>query len=915
MADTVGGSGFSTPGITPANAKQYNPKACGAKCDECPLNGHKFVAPESNPSAKVAVIGKFPSDAEVKQNRMFVGPAGTELDRALRMAGVKRQELHVTNAILCQPPDGDLEKLNLSLSRKSKAEQRHVPTPQECCAPRLALEINKYKDFIALGKVATSAVMGFNGSLMSIRGSLQNLDAVVGRPLRRVMPTLHPDMLLKQQRWSHVFRNDIHKAIRYFKGHTEWVPPHITYNPTPKALEEFVSEEGNIFCYDIETDGIECLTAHIRCIAIGNTKSVMVIGFRSNTHPKNDDTLWTDFYAEEDTQEITRILTEFFTNPRKIKLGQNISYYDRLVLRSQLKVETNNIIDTMMLHRSVESELPHNLAYLATLYTDAPSWKHDREGNKIALGGESDQQLHEYCALDVAVTARILEPLLDQVVLRKQEQVYALDMKIAEICADMHAVGMYVDQESRFKEEMKLLETRHTTLSMIRERVNKPDFNPGSVNQMRDLIFGKWGLSADVEEKDKFTGSGDLSTGDLILRVLLTDATIPDHQRDIIKLIRRYRKVMKVLGTYVVKLRPWNMGADLGWDEDEDFIDKETRKKYGEVKVGIVDPRTGRMHPGYNAAVTVTGRLSSSKPINSQNFPKAMRKIVIAQPGNVLVGADMDQLELRIAAARWDVALYKRAFTEGKDPHSMTAYAVFGSEFCRAAGIDEECFKQSGILVGRDYDEKGKFIGTDNSKRLRDLSKAIQYASQYMAKVETVHKLIQKTELPAINPETKKPFDDGTTDLPYAKLPLRKVREMRDNWLRGAPEFEYGWEKEISHYRQHGYVKEDVTHRRRDFLDGEAPNEIVNFPIQSSAAGLMNIALIELHRRIPFHAWGPGTGIINQCHDSIVVECPENKAEWVAQQLEECMNQVHDMLPGVVYSASASIGKTWKEVG
>ena len=184
-----------------------------------------------------------------------------------------------------------------------------------------------------------------------------------------------------------------------------------------------------------------------------------------------------------------------------------------------------------------------------------------------------------------------------------------------------------------------------------------------------------------------------------------------------------------------------------------------------------------------------------------------------------------------------------------------------------------------------------------------------------MATVETVHKLIQKTELPALDPETKKPIGDGITDLPYAKIPLRRVRMMRDNWLKGAPEFEGGWTREIETYRRQGFLAEDVGGRRRDFLDGEAPNEIVNFPIQSTAAALMNRALIALFEEIPMHKWGPGTGIINQCHDSIVVECPESEGPRVAALLEACMNQEHPALPGVRITATATIGRTWKEVG
>jgi DNA polymerase I-like protein with 3'-5' exonuclease and polymerase domains len=598
-----------------------------------------------------------------------------------------------------------------------------------------------------------------------------------------------------------------------------------------------------------------------------------------------------------------------------VKVGHNSGYYDRIVMRERMGIDVKPNIDTMMLHRNVESELPHGLGYVASLYTEAPAWKTDREGNKLALGGESDRDLHLYCARDVAITARVVEPLVSQVALRQQSDVYKMDMKIQEICAVMHTTGMFVDQKARHEKELELLKTRHDLLARIRDGVGIEKFNPVSVYQLRDLLFTDWQVSTEfIDEKDRFTGSGDLSTGDLILRSLLTQGGIPEWQRSIIKLIRRYRKCLKVLGTYVVKLRPSNMGADLGWDDDEDWIDRETRKKYGEIKRGIVNPATGRMYPGYNAHVAVTGRLSSSKPINAQNFPKALRAMVVPQPGNVFVGADMDQLELRIAAARWGVELYLRAFEEGKDPHSMTAFAVFGEKFCEAAGMDPALFDRPGILVGDAYID-GKFEGKGDAKSMRDLSKAVQYASQYMAKVETVHKLIQKTELPAVDPKTRKPLGDGTTDLPYAKMQLKKVRKMRDNWLKGAPQFERGWEEEIGTFRDKGFLTEDVTGRRRDFLDGEAPNEIVNFPIQGSAAGLMNKALIDLYDAIPLHKWGPGTGIINQCHDAIVVECPESEAHRVAGLLEECLNQTDPGLPGVTFTATAGIGTNWKQVG
>ena len=832
----------------------------------------------------------------------------------------------------CRPPGNELRKLLTKISKynkeeaaKAKAEKRKaspMKTPLECCEPRLDAELGGFVNFITMGGVGTKAVTKVGGSILSLRGGLMELDRGATGVAIKVMPTVHPAFVLRQQRWAHVFRNDIAKAARWFRGMASWEPPKVTYNPGPDTLRKFLADPDKVYTYDIETDGIECLTAHIRCIAIGDAEEVMVIGFRRNDRPRDQEGLFLDFYSEVEAFVIGAILVRFFDDEGIVKAGHNAGYYDYLVLKNQMGVECKPTIDTMLLHRNVESELPHSLAYVASLYTEAPSWKCDREGNKLALGGESDEELHEYCATDVAVTARVLPPLVEQVALRDQAAVWQVDQKMQRVCADMHTVGMFVDQEKRLVEERKLLGVRHALLTDIRDRLELPSFNPGSVYQLRDVLFGQWELEShidatDLKEKDTMTGGGDRSTGDLILRTLLTLRTVPRDQREVIKLIRRYRKCLKVLGTYVVKLRPSDMGAHLGWDDDDDWVTQEMRKKYGEEKRGIVDPRTGRMHPGYNAHVAVTGRLSSSKPINAQNFPSAQRSIVVPQPGHVLVGADMDQVELRIAAALWQVELYLRAFAEGKDPHSMTAFAVFGEEFCKVAGLSEQNFHRPGKLVSSCYDARGVFLkgASQNATDMRNLSKAVQYASQYMAAVETVHQLIQKTELPAVDPKTRKPLNDGTTDLPYARLKLKRVREMRDKWLTGAREFETGWQTEIEEYRRLAYLREPVGGRRRDFLDGEDPNQIVNFKIQSAAAAMMNKAIVQLHEAIPPYKWGPGTGIINQCHDSIVVECPESEAKEVAGMLEECMNQTHPALPGVVFSASADIGMDWKSVG
>ena len=915
----------------------YDPRSCGAACDICPLNGSVVVPPESNVGATVALVGEAPGEQEEKQGNLFIGPSGDEVMRALGAAQLRRRDVHLTNVLLCRPPKNELDNLlaksnaeNRERQKRNKAlkgiweigkrsnpglpEPRYeslIESPITCCSPRLKLELQGFRDIIALGGTAAKAVMNTNQNIMSIRGGFVELDAAAGLPARRVMPTIHPSFVLRSPRFAHVFRNDIFKAASRFRGVAAWAPPHVIYHPSVEQLEEFLNMPGvPYWTYDLETDGIEPLTAKIRCVGIGTPTHVAIVGLLGR------DGL-TRFYNYVDERRVIEVMKRFFVDPNKLKVGHNSGSYDTNCLNSQWGIWPAPALDTILLHRLVESEMPHNLGFVGSMYTDAPSWKTDRDGRKLAFDAETDEQLHTYCAFDVSITAAVLPKLFESTQLRKQDSLIELDHKVQKVCAEMHLLGMYVDQKKRLVFEQKYIKEIGKRLIELRDAAPLPEFNPGSSHQVRKILFGEWKLVAPVDERDRYTASGDPATSDDILRSLLTVRDLTEEQKQFILKLRRYRKAQKLLGTYIVKLRPWSEQAELGWDEEEDFEDAEMRKKYGLDRTGIVNPATGRMYPGYNAHVAVTGRLSSSKPINAQNFPKGLRAMVIPQPGHVFIGADADQLELRIAAARWGAARYLRAFDANADPHSSTALACFDEKFKGAEGFP------GGRWDGDLFIPDGTGKWTSDAKSFRDLAKRVQYASQYMATVETVHRVICQTETEN---------GDGTTSLPYLNLSLRDVRRMHEAWLDGCPEFPKGWDREIEVYRKQGFLIEPITGRRRDFLDGENPNELVNFPIQGSAAGLMNIGLVQLAEAIPVHKYGPGTGIINQCHDALVLEVPadgcvydaeakkwtvpEGSVPWrTMKTLEECMNATHSSLPGVRITATADIGSSWKEVG
>ena len=880
----------------------YDPEAFGARCDICPMREMEGpVPPEVHEGAKFIIVGDAPGRDEVREKRPFVGKSGDMLTRALTSSGSRRKDSTWTNTVLCRPPENKMSRLHdrirrdnraiAARNRQAKKEglvkfESPILTPAECCAPRLEAELEPFDNIFVVGGMAAKAVVSKTTSVMQIRGA--PLELLRDGRMKRIFPTVHPSFVMRAMRWSHVFRNDVVRALQWFSGQSGFTRPNVLLSPSPDEFAAFLRTPGvQHWSYDIETDGIECLSCNVRCIAIGTGENVAVIGVRSKEHGDVEEA----FYSKADMARMEDLLREFFLDPSKVKVAHNGIYYDTPVIERWLGVKPEPAIDTLVLHRSVESEMPHNLGFIGKLYANAPDWKTDREGNKRATSSETDKELHVYCAMDVAITDRCVAPLWSRVQLRQQEAVVAQDHKLMHICAGMHRVGMHVDQAVRAKWERKLISAIAHHRAKLRTISGLDDLNPNSVRSVRSLLFEQWRLDPDIDDKLKFTASGDHSTGNDVLLACLCIRDLTDVQKAGLRHLRYYRKAQKLLGTYVAKLRPWDQSAELGWDDEENYEERELRLRYAETKRGIVDPLTGRMHPGYNACRTVSGRLSSSKPINAQNFPSKLREMVTARKGNVLVGADADQLELRIAASLWQSLQYLGAFEQEIDPHSMvTGKAIFGDTFMDADGWP--C-------------EANNFRWSGDAKKFRNLGKRVQYAGQYKGSIETVCRVIRQTETEN---------DDGTTSLPYVNISLRRVRRMYEKWLEGA-RFQWGWEQEIQRFRNDRFLVDPVMGRRRDFLDGEDPNELVNFRVQAAAAGLINIATIGIVGDIPFEKWGPGTGLINQCHDSLIVECPESEAQWVSEVLEHHLNTPHPGIPGVKFTSTADISNNWRDVG
>lgn len=605
-------------------------KACGAKCDRCPLSGvgglvpepQGPVPPERHSSAWFAVVGQDPGLDEVEHRRPFVGPSGREALAALGASNIRRGDALWLNGIQCQTPRNDPKTFDIRVSRlnrKAKAawelavrlgqrvwdastapwsglegstiDSERPPAllhPITACAPWVRAELRDLAirrsslRVIAFGGVGLDAVgmlFGSTGgrSIMQARGTLWEstlkLPAGGTGPVQ-IMPTVHPAFVLRQARWRNTFRADVNRAVRWFKGDLGFVPPAMTFDPTPAEVEAFLhSSPDGFYFWDIETlkaeglDHYDPLDDRLGCVGVGFADRAVVIPFL--TYEGKPVTR-----SQADTEAIRDALRRFFTDPNRTKVGHNAGYYDTIVIEQHFGVTVAPQVDSILVHRAVESELPHSLAYVGSTYTDIHDWKGDHQATQPT----SDAEWFRYNAIDVAVTARVFPLLTQRAMARDMARTIRHDHKRQAVCRGLHRAGLRVDEAARMEWETKLEAEMATHVAACQEHVGDQNFNPNSVQQVSRILFGAMGLVPTA-----WTDTGEPSTNDDVLRGYLFDKTVDERHKPFLLALRLARRTRKLLGTYIWRLRPDRL-------------------------------RNGRIHSDYSAHSMVSERISSSGP-------------------------------------------------------------------------------------------------------------------------------------------------------------------------------------------------------------------------------------------------------------------------------------------------------------
>ena len=910
-----------------------NPKQCGARCDECPLgpNGAlqkdewRPVTGEFHPGAKILALGEAPRAEDVRSGRPLMGNAASEWSRFLAAAGLNRSHVDLENVIACKPPGkegGAWNRMEKSLDRlnKRRIAQNKDPLlhPADCCRPRLDNVLSKYDKFIALGKTATRVLSGQSGSIHGLRGGPMYIDDEwlwsLTPTRKKMLATFSPHYVTRAPNWRPVIEADISKAMRWFNDTLRWTEPDSLMNPTPEQLREFLAQPAPFWVYDVETDGIEPLECKLRTIAIA-IPDLDANGKAARTRPHQNcravgvGLLSTDgitrIYPQEQERRIREILCEAFTDGR-VWVGHNAGYYDRMVVETQLGVTPMPLVDTLFHARFRSPDLPKGLKTIGSVLTDVERWETTEKGTKISTGSQDDTELLKYNIIDTVVNARITVPLIDAATemgafrqindglkpkLWPGNRLWNLnevDHATQEMCVGMHKSGIWIDQELRGSLECEYEISVKKRYKNLQKYVDS-DFNPGSVDQIRKLLYETWnlGIPASMSANEFYTETGAPGTGDAVIRGHLASGQMSESQETFLKELRLYRREKnKILGTVLVPLRRRSQDPDKGLVHED-----------------------GRVRSTWNAHVTSVGRLSSSGP-NLQNIGNRkgqgrLKSIFTAPPGRILVGADLDQAHLRITACYWQIPRLLECFDTGKDPHNLLAYDIFGSDFKHASGWGPDGFSLDRKPTGGE------------AKAMRDVMKTFRYASIYWADPMTVWQVLTSTET-----------DDGR--MPYLKFEPREVRHFHNKWLKAEPEWMDAWNQMLGQYNQQGFMEEPVFGRRSGPLSDGKKNEVVNFPILAAESSIMRLAEQAVIGEFPFDFAGKGTGMIHQCHDSIAVEIPlpENlppdwkpvKGEPIPKALEDARRMVEDCMtvtiPGwsVTMTAEAEIGRSLKDI-
>jgi DNA polymerase-1 len=388
---------------------------------------------------------------------------------------------------------------------------------------------------------------------------------------------------------------------------------------------------------------------------------------------------------------------------------------------------------------------------------------------------------------------------------------------------------LYGMEQTGFLTDERVLNELHVRFSAIASELENriydaagERFNILSPKQLGHILFEKLGLPSGKKTKTGYSTDADTLEAIAALHPVVGD-------------VLQYRFLTKL---------------------DSTFVDGLLKQRDAE----------GRIHTRFMQCVAATGRISSTEP-NLQNIPvrtpegREIRKAFVPSDGNVLIGADYSQIELRLLAHISGDEGFIAAFNSGEDIHARTAAEVFHVPLSSVTSEQRSAAKAVNF---------GIVYGISDFGLARNLGISVPTASGYIKRY-------------------------------FERYP--KVKQYLEDSVRTA--------------KEKGYA-ETLFGRRRPLPELQASNYNVrqfgervamNMPIQGTAADVIKMAMVRVDRALK--EGGFKAKLVLQVHDELIVDTPRAEADRVMKLMQDAMENVAAFSVRLV--AEAKCGESWYE--
>ena len=855
-------------------------KRTKSNCKECPLNDRCKVNSRcdiDNPF--IALLGDAPnadednaekrlssesaSEFKKKEKGPGLGSSGNMLKWACGQAGIMWHTTYRLNVINCRPPDNDIS---------SDEAQAAI----ECCRPGFEQELEHLREIgvrVIVPNGGTALVaLGLEGKISSVRGSVYvlNEDQIA-------IPTYHPTYIVRGAiKEEPVWVADLTKAREL--STKKYVPPKERFNiyPTLKDVERFakdvIDNKRDVYV-DIEHHGgFNPDWNKITMIGLGTSANdVLVVPFTINGR--------FEYWSMADEVKVWKLVKDVLAKCPTI-------YQHALHDVYQLEMKGHRVgnvkHDTLLMHHSIHPELPHNLEYITSVYGQTPAWKGVIKGSKSHMIDQPDDVVRTYNARDVATLAQIVPPMLKDLKAEGTLNTYEnYSLPLVRPFVEMMKNGIKIDPKRLDKYKRDLNASEAKIKARIYGEIGLPEsFNLDSPDQVKYLLYGTVpkNYNAAKEEKAKIDGNPKLSKTtkkyiELCEKINRIEKTVPLYKTksmvsntDEEALIAIKQQALNRLGL-IDNFKKHTKEVDNERNAIERlllfinlFIEWSGISKQVSTYTKYPVLRDGRVHTSLGIHGTATGRPNSRDP-NLLNVPKEVRKLFVPEAGNCFVQGDYRNLEVFVLGFLTEEPFILDAFAKGISLHDMNAKILFDVE-----------------PVGKDdpgYKEYNKY---------RQAAKKFAFGLNYGGGPQGIYKkiLLEVPDFALSYSEFLQRYNAY-----FEKLP------KYGQWRKLAQDCVTGRNKEEQDWVGYRWVR-NAFGRKRMFLgaDDEIEREVLNTPMQSTAADVTNPAIITLYKKITGPEWkAKNVKLLLTVYDSILVECKKCDKMAVAKLLKSTMER------------------------